>query len=69
MQLLNSMETLSSDELEAEKLYYALVSWSLGKRAFCILARGLTARCEVAGAYLCWLILRGQEWPKVGRGA
>ena len=63
------METLSSEEKEAEKLYYALVSWSLGKRAFCILAKDLTARSEVAGPYLCWLILRGQEWPKVGRGA
>ena len=63
------METLSSEELEAEKLYYALVSWSLGKRAFCIRAKDLAARSEVAGDYLRWLILRGQEWPRVGRGA
>ena len=63
------METLSREELEAEKLFYALVSWSLGKRAFCILAKDLTDRSEVAGDYLRWLILRGQEWPKVGRGA
>ena len=63
------METLSNEELEAEKLYYTLVSWSLGKRGFCILAKDLTARSEVAGAYLRWLILRGQEWPTVGRGA
>jgi hypothetical protein len=62
------METLSSEELEAERLYYALVSWSLCKRAFVILAKDLTARSEVAGAYLCWLILRGQEWPTVGGG-
>ena len=63
------METLSSEELEAEKLYYALVSWSLGKRAFCIRAKDLSTRSEVAGPYLRWLILRGQEWPRVGRGA
>ncbi len=60
---------LSSEELEAEKLYYALCSSSLGKQAFCILARDLAARSEVAGEYLRWLILRGQEWPTVGRGA
>jgi hypothetical protein len=59
---------LSSEELEAEKLYYALVSWSLGKRAFCILAKNLDSRSAVAGEYLRWLILRGQEWPRVGRG-
>ena len=63
------METLSSEELEAEQLYYALVSWSLGKRAFCIRAKDLAARSEVAGGYLRFLILRGQEWPRVGRGA
>ena len=63
------METLSSEELEAEKLYYALVSWSLGKRAFVIYSRDLEARSPIAGAYLKFLILRGQEWPKVGRGA
>ena len=63
------METLSSEELEAEKLYYALVSWSLGKRAFVIKSKDLAARSEVAGEYLRWLILRGQEWPRVGRGA
>ena len=63
------METLSSEELEAERLFYALVSWSLGKRAFCILAKDLAARSEVAGEYLRWLILRGQQWPTVGRGA
>ena len=64
------METLSSEELEAEKLYYALCSWSVGgKRAFCIRAKDLAARSEVAGEYLRFLILRGQEWPRVGRGA
>ena len=60
---------LSSEELEAEKLYYALCSWSLGKRAFVIKSKDLAARNEVAGEYLRWLILRGQQWPTVGRGA
>jgi hypothetical protein len=60
---------LSSEELEAEKLYYALCSWSLGKRAFVIKSKDLAARSEVAGEYLRWLILRGQQWPTVGRGA
>ena len=59
------METLSNEELEAEKLYYALVSWSLGKRAFVIYSKDLEARSPIAGAYLKFLILRGQEWPKV----
>jgi hypothetical protein len=63
------METLSSEELEAEKLYYALCSWSLGKQAFVIKSKDLEARSEVAGEYLRWLILRGQQWPTVGRGA
>ena len=63
------METLSSEELEAEKLYYALCSWSLGKRAFVIKSKDLAARSEVAGEYLRWLILRGQQWPTVGYGA
>ncbi len=62
------MELLSPEELEAERLYYALCSWSLGKRAFVIDAKELAARSEVAGEYLRWLILRGQEWPTVGRG-
>ena len=56
---------ISSEELEAEKLYYALVSWSLTKKAFVIYSKDLEARSPIAGAYLRWLILRGQEWPKV----
>jgi hypothetical protein len=63
------METLSSEELEAEKLYYALCSWSLCKRAFVIYSKDLEARSPIAGAYLKFLILRGQHWPTVGRGA
>ena len=60
---------LSSEELEAEGIYYALCSCTLGKRAFVILSKDLEARNEEAGAYLRWLILRGQEWPRVRRGA
>jgi hypothetical protein len=63
------METLSNEEKDAEKLYYALVSWSLGKRAFVIYSKDLEARSPIAGAYLNFLILRGQQWPTVGRGA
>ena len=63
------METLSSEELEAERIYYGLCSWSLTKKAFVIYSKTLDARSPEAGAYLRWLILRGQEWPKVGRGA
>ena len=59
----------SSEEAEAEKIYYALVSWSLCKKAFVIKSKDLEARSPIAGAYLRWLILRGQEWPKVGGGA
>ena len=46
------METLSNEELEAEQLYYALCSWTHGKRAFCIRAKDLAARNKVAGEYL-----------------
>ncbi len=62
------MDLLSPEELEAERLYYALCSWSLCKRAFVIYSKDLAARIEVAGEYLRWLILRVQEWPRVGRG-
>jgi hypothetical protein len=60
---------LSSEEKEAERLYYALVSWSLCKRAFVIYSKDLEARSPIAGAYLKFLILRGQQWPTVGQGA
>jgi hypothetical protein len=64
----NPEVNLSNEELEAERLYYSLVSWSLCKKAFVIKSKDLEARSPIAGAYLRWLILRGQEWPKVGRG-
>ena len=60
---------ISSEEEEAEKLYYALVCWSLTKKAFVIYSKDLEARSPIAGAYLNFLILRGQQWPTVGRGA
>ncbi len=60
---------LSSEELEAEQIYYGLCSWSLTKKAFVIYSKDLEARSPIAGAYLRWLILRGQEWPTVGQGA
>ena len=63
------METLSSEEREAEKLYYGLCSWSLTKKAFVIYSKDLEGRSPIAGAYLKFLILRGQQWPTVGRGA
>ena len=63
------METLSSEEREAEKLYYGLCSWSLTKKAFVIYSKDLECRSPIAGAYLKFLILRGQQWPRVGRGA
>ena len=61
---------LSSEELKAERIYYGLCSWSLTKRAFVIFPKDLEARNPEAGAYLRWLILRGQAWPNIaGNGA
>ena len=56
---------LSHEEEEAERIYYSLVSCSITKTAFSIYARELTRRSEDAGAYLTWLIYRGQRWPTV----
>ncbi len=52
------MPTLSSEEYEAERIHYALCSWTLGKRAFVILSKDLDAQSLEAGDYLRWLILR-----------
>ena len=57
--------TLEEEEEEAERLYYVAVSSSLGKKAFCILAKDLSRRSPDGGAYLTWLIYRGQKWPEV----
>ena len=56
---------LSHEEEEAERLYYALASSMLTKAAFQIQAKDLTVRSVHAGAYLTWLIYRGQQWPTV----
>ena len=57
--------SLSSEELEAERIYYGLCSCSLTKGAFVIISKDLEARKSEAGAYLRYLILRGQAWPRV----
>ena len=51
--------------LEAEALYYGVISTRLVKRAFCAEAEHLEAHSPEAGAYLRWLLLRGQRWPVV----
>ena len=63
-----SLLPLSHEEEEAERLYYAVVSSSLTKHTFQILAKDLARRSEDAGAYLTWLIYRGHQWPNVAAG-
>ena len=58
-----SLLSLSPEEEEAERLYYAAVSASQSKRAFMVLAKDLARRSTDAGAYLTWLINRGWQWP------
>ena len=60
--------SLSGEEEEAERIYYALASCSITKTAFSVYARELTRRSEDAGAYLTWLIYRGQIWPDIQGG-
>ena len=62
-----SLLSLSPEEEEAERLYYAAVSASLPKRAFMVLAKDLTRRSPDGGAYLAWLICRGWQRPTVAR--
>ena len=57
--------SLCAEEQEAERLYYAAISASLPKQAFMVLAKDLHGRSADAGAYLTWLITRGQNWPTV----
>ena len=64
-----SMLTLSAEEAEAEKIYYAAISASLCKSAFTILAKDLSRRSEDGGAYLTYLICRGHKWPTVAAAA
>ena len=56
---------LSSEEVEAEGIYYAAISSTLTKAAFTILAKDLARRSPDAGAYIAWLIYRGWQWPTV----
>ena len=55
-------------EEEAEKLSYSAISATQTKQSFAILGKDLSRRKSDAGAYLTWLIYRGQTWPNV-RGA
>ena len=50
---------------EAERLFYGAISTARVKRAFCAEAAHLEAHSPEAGAYLRWLLLRGQQWPVV----
>ena len=61
-----SQPLLSSEE-EAEQLFYALASATVTKAAFQVYGKDLTRRSSHAGAYLTWLIYRGQ-FPQVRKG-
>ncbi len=50
---------------EAERLYYGAISCQRIKRAFCAEAAHLDAHSPEAGAYLRWLMVSGQAWPRV----
>ena len=58
---------LSSEENEAEQLFYALASATVTKAAFQIYGKDLTRRSSDAGAYLTFLIYRG-KFPRVRKG-
>ena len=60
-----SLLPLSSEEVDAEDIYYAAISATLTKAAFAILAKDLARRSPDAGAYLTWLVYRGRQWPAV----
>ena len=57
-------QLLTPEEGEAEQLFYALASATVTKGAFQIYGKDLTRRSSHAGAYLTWLIYRGQ-FPQV----
>ena len=50
---------------DAERLFYGAISTKFCKRSFCAEAAFLEAGSPEAGAYLRWLMQRGQAWPKV----
>ena len=58
---------LSPEEVEAEQIFYALASASITKGGFQVYGKDLTRRSSHAGAYLTWLVYRGQ-WPQVRKG-
>ena len=60
-----TMLVMSPEELEAERLYYGVISTAICKAAFMVLAKDLARRSPDAGAYLTWLIQRGRCWPSV----
>ena len=60
---------LCAEEEEAERLYYAAITATLTKNSFMIQAKDLQRRSADAGAYLTWLIYRGQNWPTVAAAA
>ena len=62
---LGSPQLLLSEEAEAERLYYAVVSSTVTRGSLQILAKELTRRAPHADAYLAWLIYRGPQWPKI----
>ena len=58
----------SIEKEETERLYYSAISATQPKKSFAILAKDLHRRSSAAGAYLTWLIYRGQAWPNVRGG-
>ena len=59
--------SISTEEQEAEDLYYGLCSASRPEHAIQILAQALTRQPRDAGAYLAWLVDRRPQYsPKLG---
>ena len=54
---------------EAERLFYGAISTARVKSAFCAEAAHLETNSAEAGAYLRWLLQRGQAWPMLEPGA
>ena len=50
---------------EADRLFYGAITTALCKRAFCAEPAYLEAHSPEAGAYLRWMMQRGQAWPVV----
>ena len=56
---------ISVHEREAERIYYAAISYTYTYKEACVRARWLEFESPVAAEYLRWL-LRRQGWPRVG---